>query len=73
MASPAGILAIPECTTPISKKTAIRCLYGNSLLKNYATTVNVVYNSELLLNQQYGKLLSNKTVNGCKNNGKVLQ
>ena len=34
-------------------------LYGNSLLKNYAATVNVVYNSELLLNQQYGKLLSN--------------
>ena len=41
------------------EKTAIRCLYGKSLLKNYATTVNVVYNSELLLNQQYGKLLSN--------------
>ena len=39
------------------EKTAIRCLYGNSLLKNYAATVNVVYNSELLLNQQYVKLL----------------
>ena len=59
MASPAGILAIPECNHANVEKTAIRCLYSNLLFKNYATTVKVVYNSELLLNQQYGKLLSN--------------